>query len=346
MSYASAHGYATSRGRRRSGSRDVQRAGRVRAAEPLLRADRVEVGGRPRPPRSPRPTARRRPAPAPRSPRAARARGRPSRRSTRRPTVAISRVRGVTCARIRSKTSAAGALAHPRDAERRARAPSSGPVSPKCSASVVTTSSPGAEARARRRRPARPASSTRSARSARPARRPARRAARARASRRASISSKYALPRAPVLDLPGAQRRPSRRASRARAARTCRRSDTRAARAPGKRARSSAQLIRHLHLHGRMIRQEHARRACALRVGPALAPAAALAPRTRMWSMPGPAGEKPHSSAASVAQRRRSSARHVEVAGEDDDVVRPRRSTSRTHAARSSSASASRRSGG
>ena len=124
------------------GVADVQAAGRVGAAEPLLARDGVEVVRAPRRRRSRRRTGRR-----------PRASGRPvasasSSTGSRLPVCqdtcesAIRRVFGVTWARIASSACSGGRV---RTAATRTVAPDawSGPSSPKCSVSVVTISSSG-----------------------------------------------------------------------------------------------------------------------------------------------------------------------------------------------------------
>ena len=249
-------------------------------------------------------------------------------------------MRGVTCARTSSKTSTAAA-SRTRAMRRLAPDAASGPVSPKCSASVVTTSSPGPSPR--------PVTTTCtacvvdsvsatcdggtaicSASSARTR------------SRRSSIASKYGRPPRPFTA--SHARRSSIAATVARASGpnvpafryACRCST-------GKRARSSGQVTRppRRPAHGRRAGRRCARAdRRASRYG-----ADAVAPRTSTWSIPGPGLREPHSRpvrSCSVRERTygtlKSPASTTTSSGRADETA--------NHAARSNSASARRWSGG
>ena len=325
----------------RSGSRDVERAGRVRAAEPLLARDGVEVEpadvDRDRADRLRAVDEHRQAGLLA----AARARGSTARSSRGRARRASSRVRGVTSAEDRVERLAGRPLDDARRA--RARRTCSGPSRPKCSASVVTISSSGPRPspasddvaavgrRARQRDVLR-----RRRRAARRAR--ARRAARAaRASR-----SKYALAAAAV-------------------ARGRRRAAPRSRRAVGRASGPNVPAFRYA-----------SARAPGTARGPPRSVIATVT-STGAWSESTRAVEPPRSSGqrgerrgrqrrarargrsrgraartplAAGQRRATASARTVEVAGEHARLVRSRERVDEHVAARRTSASAIRSSGG
>ena len=329
----------SSRGAQRLGLAHVERAGRVRPAEPLLRADRVEVGGgRVDGERTDglRAVDEHR---ARRSPRAARATGTSCRRATRRPRSRSGGCAGVTWARIRSKTSSARAapdLGDPKPRSRREQRPGQTEVLGVRGHDLVAV----ARARARSRRRARPAWSNRSdAMFSAGDAGPGQRAAPRTRSRRSSIASKYVLPPRPCS--PSHARSSAIASSVVRASGpnvpafryACRSSTGKRARSGPRSSRSRAPRARDPTGAGRRARRRSSgQRRTGVRVCAAhedVVDPRARAPRT---PTPGPSGSAACSTAAAVTLK--SPASTTTSSGCASETA--------NQAARSSSASASR----
>ena len=283
----------------------VQRARRLRRAQPLLRGHGVEVEladvDRDRARGLRAVDEHRQPALA-----LQRAAGRAAGRRPEHCDVAISRVRGVTAARIASSS------ASPHDDARAGREQRAGEAEVLLVGRDHLVLAGEPEAGEHGRAAARRRVDERDLRRRRRRDAPRARAAPPRAARASARSTR--LPLRPSREVALAPARRARRPSRARAARSCPRSGTRSARAPGT-ARVPPRRSSDGEFYRRVIREEP-----AVDAAPLLGPRAGGVdgrPRTRIWSMlPAAAREKPV--AAVVGRPGRA---HVRVAGEDRPVA-------------------------